>query len=117
MAGGMRSGRGLTLAERSALSGVVPGRPTGSAGRRHCWVVATTPEHGPWPGLVLDWQRTAAGWRAFVVYLADSLADDGAGSAGHGAGRRPDGEAPRRTVAVQEWVDAARLMPAGPASR
>jgi hypothetical protein len=86
MAGGMRSGRGLSLAERSALSGVAPARPSGRWRRRHCWVAGATPGEGPWPGLLLDWQRTDAGWRGYVV--------DPAG------------------VAVQEWVDAARLTPA-----
>ena len=93
MAGGMRSGRGLTLAERSALSGVAPDRPAGRGGRRHCWVTAPTPGQGPWPGLVLDWQRTDAGWRGYVVYL------------------RPG------AVAVQEWVDAARLRPSAGTSQ
>ena len=96
----MRSGRGLTLAERSALSGVVPDRPVSRAGRRHCWVAAAANdaggENGPWPGLVLDWQRRDGGWWAYVVYLA----------------HRPQHGAGSRAVAVQEWVDAARLAPA-----
>lgn len=99
MAGGMRSGRGLTLAERSALSGVAPDRPAGRGGRRHCWVTAPTADQGPWPGLVLDWQRTDAGWRGYVVYLRDAPADGSPGG-----------------VAVQEWVDAGRLTAAGEAS-
>jgi hypothetical protein len=102
MAGGMRSGRGLTLAERSALSGVVPDRSPGRGARRHCWVGGAAPGEGPWPGLVLDWQRTDAGWRGYVVYLRDG-ADCGAGSP--------------RAVAVQEWVDSARLTPAGRTSQ
>src|SRR2546430_2175303 len=57
MAGGRRTGRGLTLAERAALSGVVPDRPAGRGGRRHCWVAAPAPDENPCPGLVLDWQR------------------------------------------------------------
>jgi hypothetical protein len=97
MAGGMRSGRGLTLAERSALSGVVPDRSPGRSARRHCWVAGAVAGEGPWPGLVLDWQRTDAGWRGYVVYLRD----------GPGPG----------VLAVQEWVDAARLTPAGPTSQ
>ena len=102
MAGGMRGGRGLTLAERSVLSGLASDRPVGGAGRRHCWVAASRPAQGPWPGLVLDWQRTDGGWRAFVVYLADRPSDDGRGLG---------------VVAVQEWVDAGRLTPAGPVSQ
>jgi hypothetical protein len=98
MAGGMRSGRGLTLAERSALSGVVPERPPSRVRRRHCWVHAVGSGEGPWPGLVLDWQRTDAGWRGYVVYLRDA----------------PSGA--EQAVAVQEWVDAARLAPASPSS-
>ena len=95
----MRSGRGLTLAERSALTGVVQDRPPGQTRRRHCWVHAAGPGEGPWPGLVLDWQRTDAGWRGYVVYLRDALGQVG------------------EAVAVQEWVDAARLAPAGPTSQ
>jgi len=95
MAGGMRSARGLTLAERSALSGLAPEPATGRGSRRHCWVAAPAPAAGPWPGLVLDWQRTDSGWRAFVVYLRDFPAGGGPGG-----------------VAVQEWVDAGRLTPA-----
>jgi hypothetical protein len=106
MAGGMRSGRGLTLAERSALSGVVPDHSPGRGARRHCWVAGAAVGEGPWPGLVLDWQRTDAGWRGYVVYLRGGPevgADSGAGSPG--------------AVAVQEWVDAARLTPAGATSQ
>jgi len=101
MAGGMRSGRGLTLAERSALSGVVPDRPVGRSGRRHCWVAAADDEdgQGPWPGLVLEWQRRDGGWWAYVVYLAH---------------RHRDGA---DAVAVQEWVVATRLTPAAEAPR
>jgi hypothetical protein len=99
MAGGMRTGRGLTLAERSALSGVVPDRPAGRGGRRHCWVAAPAPDENPCPGLVLDWQRVGDGWRAYVVYLRASPGEGGCGA-----------------VAVQEWVDASRLSPAIEAS-
>jgi hypothetical protein len=99
MAGGMRTGRGLTLSERSALSGVVPDRPSGRGGRRHCWVAPAAPGEGSCPGLVLDWRRVDDGWRAYVVYLRHSPADGGSGG-----------------VAVQEWVDASRLSPAVEAS-
>jgi hypothetical protein len=100
MAGGMRTGRGLTLAERSALSGVVPDRSADQGRRRHCWVAAPSPDRPACPGLVLDWQRTDAGWRAYVVYLRDFPADGSPGG-----------------VAVQEWVDAARLRPAATSSQ
>ncbi|MGC4943013.1 hypothetical protein [Kribbella sp. DT2] len=38
--------------------------------RRHCWVLATAHERGPWPGLILEWRRTNSGdWAARVVYV------------------------------------------------
>jgi hypothetical protein len=50
VAGGMTSRRdGLTLAERSALSGV--GRER-AAGARHCWVSGLPGDQGRWPGLL-----------------------------------------------------------------
>src|SRR5690349_15831798 len=54
---------------------------------RHCWV---TDEHGRLPGLLLEWQRAAGGWRGRVVRPA---ADGGA------------------WVIVEEWVMAERLDP------
>jgi hypothetical protein len=83
----MRSERGLTLAQRSRLSGI--GQPAG-VHRRHCWVTGPDEDPGPWPGLILDWQQTATGWRAWVVYLVG-----------------PD------EIAVQAWAERSRLEPAG----
>ena len=88
MAGGMRGkrGPGLTLAERSQLSGI--GVVSTSAPRRHCWVTGPDDNPGPFPGLILHWQRTDDSWRGWVVYLVGELA-------------------------VQAWVHADRLQPPG----
>ena len=56
MAGGMRGKHGppgLTLAERSQLSGI--GAAGEASSRRHCWVVGSDDDPGPFPGLVLNW--------------------------------------------------------------
>ena len=90
MAGGMAPGRsGLTLAERSARSGVPAGSAAGSAvgqasgrgeteqraGRtavgcpRHCWVTDLPGVPGRCPGVALEWSREASGgWAARVAY-------------------------------------------------
>jgi hypothetical protein len=83
----MSSGPGLTLEQRSRLSGIGARRP--HTHRRHCWVTGPERQPGPWPGLVLDWQQTEDGWRAWVVYLLG--ADE---------------------VVVQGWVERSRLAPA-----
>jgi hypothetical protein len=39
---------------------------------RHCWVLRTAHERGPWPGLILEWKQTNSGdWVARVVYVPD----------------------------------------------
>jgi hypothetical protein len=89
MAGGMRSRRGgLTLAERSARSGVGGDRP---AGARHCWVRGLSDDPGRWPGLLAEWAQREGGWFGRVVYAVD---DDG------------------RVVLVEAWVAAEHLEPA-----
>ncbi len=85
----MSSGRGMTLEQRSRLSGI-GGRRDGRTRRRHCWVAGPAEEPGPWPGLVLDWQRGDGGWRAWVVYLVGA-----------------------QEQVVQAWVERSRLTPAG----
>jgi hypothetical protein len=58
--------------------------------RRHCWVLATAREQGPWPGLILEWRRTSSGdWQARVVYVPN----------------------PRDTGTVEMWFAAALLRP------
>ncbi|MFL6099075.1 MAG: hypothetical protein ACJ71T_03875 [Actinomycetales bacterium] len=89
MAGGMLPARGMSLEERSRLSGIA-GAGSGTH-RRHCWVTGPAEEPGPWPGLVVHWDRADGGWRAWVVYLVG------------------DGQA---QAAVQCWVERARLTPA-----
>lgn len=89
MTGGPFPARGLTLAERSRLSGIAGERV--HRHRRHCWVSGPDDEPGPWPGLVLQWERTEGGWRAWVVYLASEGPDE---------------------VVVQCWVERDRLTPA-----
>ena len=92
MVGGMHGklGPGLTLAERSQLSGL--GESGAGTYRRHCWVTGPDDDPGPFPGLVLDWQRHADGtWQAWVIYLVGDV-----------------------QTAVQTWVPEARLHPATP---
>jgi hypothetical protein len=85
--------RGLSLEQRSRLSGISGSAPPTSRGahRRHCWVLGPDEQRGPWPGLVLQWDRTPHGWRAWVVYLAGEGADQ---------------------LTVQTWVTRDRLAPA-----
>ena len=99
MVGGMVPARGMSLEQRSRLSGIGgqarPEQPLPATrdrhSRRHCWVSGPAADPGPWPGLVLSWQRTAQGWQAWVVYLVGAGADE---------------------VAVQGWVERSRLAPA-----
>jgi len=79
---------GLTLAERSALSGV--GRER-AAGARHCWVSGLPGDPGRWPGLLAVWAQRGGGWFGRVVYAVD----DGG-----------------RVVLVEAWVPAEHLEPA-----
>ena len=92
MAGGMHGklGPGLTLAERSQLSGLADARA--GTHRRHCWVTGPEDDPGPFPGLVLNWQRQDGGtWQAWVIYLVGDV-----------------------QTAVQAWVPEALLHPATP---
>jgi len=79
----------LTLAERSALSGV--GRER-TAGARHCWVSGMPGDPGRWPGLLAEWAQRDGSWFGRVVYAVD----DGG-----------------RVVLVEAWVAAAHLQSAG----
>ena len=74
MAGGMhgKRGPGLILAERSQLSGIGGART--KAPRPHCRVTGPDDDPGPFPGLILHWQRTGDAWQAWVVYLVGDLA-------------------------------------------
>ncbi|MEV0802724.1 hypothetical protein AB0I34_33875 [Kribbella sp. NPDC050281] len=70
-----------------------PREPPPDSRRRHCWVMRTARERGPWPGLILDWRRTSSGeWQARVVYVPDL--------------RRPE--------SVEGWFAAANLRPLDP---
>jgi hypothetical protein len=41
--------------------------------QRHCWVLATDRERGPWPGLILEWKKVnSEDWSARVVYVPDA---------------------------------------------
>jgi hypothetical protein len=102
-----RGHSGLTLAERSARSGVGdtstaaaqpgpegPGRlsRTSTGCPRHCWVSDLADAPGRWPGLVAEWARAAdGGWTARVVY---AVRDGG------------------QVVLVESWVPAGHLQPA-----
>jgi hypothetical protein len=47
--------------------------PPEDLARRHCWVLRTATDRGPWPGLILEWRRTNAGdWAARVIYVPRS---------------------------------------------
>lgn len=68
-----------------------PRDPYPDPGRRHCWVMQNETRRGPWPGLILQWQRqTNDEWRAFVVYCPDP--------------NRPD-------EAVQQWFPRGSIRP------
>ena len=94
----MSSGRGRSLAERSALSGIGTGaRPaTSEAGAgsarphaQHCWVEDHPSSPGRWPGLLAEWRRGGRhGWQGRVVWAVE---DEG------------------RSVLLEAWVDAAHL--------
>jgi hypothetical protein len=70
-----------------------PREPPPDARRRHCWVLGTAHERGPWPGLILEWRRTNGGeWAARVVYVPN----------------------PREPRSVEAWFVAALLRPLDP---
>jgi len=103
MAGGMTSGRGRTLADRSAHSGIGTGaasrppaeRPQQPATRtraQHCWVVDAPQSPGSWPGLLTEWRRDVDGvWFGQVAWGVDG----------------PTGEGD--TVLLQAWLPAHLL--------
>lgn len=67
-------------------------RPSPAPGgrRRHCWVLGSANERGPWPGLVLEWRRTnTGGWAALAIYVPD----------------------PRKAESVQAWFAAELVRP------
>lgn len=71
-----------------------PREPPPDARRRHCWVLGTPYERGPWPGLILEWRRANSGeWTARVVYVPD----------------------PREPKSVEAWFTAGLLRPLDPA--
>lgn len=101
----MSTGRGRTLAERSARSGIGTGaypaateppqharsaRPP--ARSQHCWVVDAPQSPGSWPGLLTEWRRDDAGtWHGRVAWAVDG----------------PTGDAD--TVLLQAWLPAHLL--------
>ncbi len=103
VAGGMTPKRdGLSLAERSALSGVdaaaydgspVPGEGPGRRpGPRHCWVSELPGAPARCPGLLAEWARREGDrWFGRVVY---AVPDRG------------------QVVLVEAWVAAEHLEPA-----
>jgi len=62
--------------------------------RRHCWVIRTATGVGPWPGLILEWQRRDDGWWARVIYIPYPV-DTG--------------------TSVEAWLTADSVRPAGDA--
>ncbi len=108
----MTPGRGRTLADRSARSGIgtgvhpaasqrpvdaSPGPPASRPPRpparsQHCWVVDAPQSPGSWPGLLTEWRRDAAGaWHGRVAWAVDG----------------PTGDAD--TVLLQAWLPAHLL--------
>ena len=87
MAGGMTSRQGPTLAERALR----PEPESRASNVRHCWVQNAPGHPGRYPGLVIEWRRSAE-WEAFVAYL---MAEQ-------------DG----RHRLVQRWLPAGCLRPA-----
>jgi len=82
--GGMRSRRdGLTLAQRSAVSGVGRERPVGA---RHCWVRGLPGSPGRWPGPA---GRVGAAWRRLVRPGGVRRGRRRSGGAGLGGRRAP----------------------------
>jgi hypothetical protein len=67
-----------------------PREPPPELLRRHCWVMRTAHEQGPWPGLILEWRRTPSSeWQARVVYIPD----------------------PKQNRSVEDWFARALLRP------
>ena len=105
MAGGMSSGRGRTLAERSGAGSREPASDdprtvavsAGAGARiglRHVWVHDPASPARRWPGVLTGWRRDAeGGWVALVAYAV----------------RDADG-----TVLITAWLKAEQLSPAGP---
>lgn len=103
MAGAWTPGRtGLTLAERSVLTGAgspVVRRPapvsdvSAPPEARHCWVTGLPGLPGRCAGLLAEWRRDSGDgpWQGRVVYAVD----DGDG-----------------VVLVEAWVHARHLQPA-----
>ncbi|MFC0627951.1 hypothetical protein [Kribbella deserti] len=70
-----------------------PRDPPPDAQRRHCWVLGTPYERGPWPGLILEWRRANGGeWMARVVYVPNT----------------------RQAQSIEAWFAAALLRPLEP---
>lgn len=104
MAGGMSSGRGRTLAERSGASSggpladepravAVPETAGARTTLRHVWVQDPASSARRWPGVLTGWRREAeGGWVALVAYAV----------------RDANG-----TVLITAWLKAEQLSPAG----
>jgi hypothetical protein len=97
MAGGMRSGEGRSLAERSAGARAAPAPVEDEPDRprpvvqRHCWVQGLPQAPGRWPALLVEWRRSGTAWEGRAVYV---VAEGGA------------------AVVVESWLPAAHLHPA-----
>ena len=69
--------RGLSLSERSQLSGIGSGEPAhatpAAQGRpwhpRHCWVEGHRGWPGRWPGVILQWRQDGGRWQGRVVFV------------------------------------------------
>lgn len=77
MAGGMgRPGQtGIPLGQRlraSTQAGADEPSDASSAGR-HVWVTDAPGQPGRWPGVLVEWRRTADGWTGRVAYVLPEL--------------------------------------------
>ena len=94
MAGGMRSGKGPSLADRVGAAATPveeePDRPRPVV-QRHCWVQGLPQAPGRWPGLLVEWRRAGSAWEGRVVYVVHEAA---------------------QPVVVESWLAAAHLDPA-----
>lgn len=85
--------RGVPLKDRPTDTATGRPPPATAPGKRHCWVSGPAESPGPWPGLILEWQRNqeAGAWRARMTWVVD------------------EGPEP---VLVQQWLPSGLVRPA-----
>lgn len=83
-----QAGDGSDSAVAVEMSSVSAGAPS-ATNVKHCWVVDSPLSPGRWPGLLLSWRRSGAGWQGLAAWVVDD--DDG-------------------PVVLQAWVRAVHLQ-------